>query len=421
MNDKWYKFDNVAKVFLANHNARNPQSLRISFTLKEDINPEMLQSALVQTIAIRPEVSVRIRRGFFWHYMEHTNEIATVKEECERLCPSLYGDYDHMYCHYEVTYYKKRINFEIFHAIADGTGAFNFTEALVLNYLKLAYPSEFAEVSLSDNASSSARSQNSFDHFYYNSEGTPIPKTILNKKKKAYLISSRKLAYNQLQFFEVHMETEPIRQAAKAMGVGLTAYIGAVLMMAIKDDMPFMQKHKPVTISMPVNLRNYYPSETIRNFFNNVDFSHVFKNNESLEELAQEFNDALKIKLDPENIDSQMNRYQSIERLWFTRLVPLFIKQPVVKTFAKTEKKRVTAVLSNLGVIKLPPKMAEYVTCISDFCSTETLFITVTSYGNDLVFGITNAYQDTGVIKRFIHTLSETGTSCVTYVSDVLN
>jgi len=420
LSDNWYKLDNVAKVFLANHDNRNSQSLRVSFTLDQDIEPAFLQQALEATLTTMPQIHVRLRRGFFWHYLETAKVKPVVSVESDRPCPVLYGGKLGSYYHYKVSYYGKRINVDMFHAIADGTGAFHFIQVLTLNYLKLVYPEEFENVSLASDSSAADRSRNSFDHYYDDSNG-PLPKTILNKKPNAFHIPSRKLAYDQLQFFEIHLEADKIRQASKAAGVGLSAYLGTNLMLAIKEDMPYMQRKKPITISMPVNLRNYYPSDTVRNFFNNVDVSHIFTGEETFDSLAREFDETLKAALAPERINDQMNRYQSIEKLFFTRMVPLFIKQPVVKTFAKQEKKRVTAVLSNLGVLKIPPEMSRHVKEISDFCSTTTMFITVTTYGNDFVLGITSAYQETSVVRRFVKALEASGSSVMAYVSEVIN
>lgn len=419
MGDNWYKLDNVAKVFLATHNKRDTRSIRVSCILNEDVNPEILQQALIQTIRIRPQFQMRIRRGFFWHYIEQTNELPVVEEESERPCPILYGNNYNGVLHYKVTYYGKRINIDMFHAITDGTGALNFLKLLVLEYFRIINPGEMDDVSVGENASGDDRDQNSYEHFYDNSDG-PIPKTILNKKKKAYQIQNRKLPYNQIQFIEVHLETDKIIKACKETGVSMTSYLGTKLMLAIRDGMPFTQRHKPITISLPVNLRNYYPSETLRNFFNSVDVSHTFKGEQDFSELAHEFDVSLRDSITPERIRSQMNRYQSIERLIVARMVPLVLKQPVVRAFSKKESKTVTAVLSNLGPMKVPDKMSTKIAGFTDYCSTEKLFITVTSYGNDLVLGIASAYAGTGVVKRFVRSLEDTGTSVVVYASEVV-
>lgn len=419
MNEEWYKLDNVSKVFLATHNARDTRSIRVSCTLKELIDKDILQEALNRTVAIRPQFQVRIRRGFFWHYMEDTDVMPIVEPESLRPCPVLYGSNYKGVLHYKVTYYFNRINIDMFHAISDGTGALIFLKLLVLNYLKLSHPGELENISLPEGSTSEDRYQNSYSHFYDSKTGI-LPKTILNKKKRAYHISSRKLHYEQLQFFEVHFEADKLLTEAKKMGVSLTSYLGAKLMIAISKGMPYVQKHKPITISMPVNLRNYYPSETLRNFFNSVDVTHEFTGEETMESLAAEFDQKLKNSIVPEQIKSQMNRYESIERLLLTRVVPLAIKQPVVRAFSKKESKTVTAVLSNLGLIKIPEEMKPYIKGFTDFCSTDKLFITVTSYENDLVLGIASAYAGKSDIKRFIESLKTKDMNVVLHATEVV-
>lgn len=418
LNDNWYKLDNVSKAFLAAFTKRDPRTMRVSCTLTEPVDESALQKALDETIAMRPEFQVRVRRGVFWHYLEQTDARAVVSQEAGRPCPILYGNNYKGVLHYKVSYYVNRINIDIFHVISDGTGALDFLKLLVLNYLKIVHPGGLDEVMLSEGATEDERLQNSYDHFYDDSAG-PLPKTILNKKKKAYHIASRKLPYDQLQFFEAHMETERLKAAADNLHVSMTSFIGAALMLAIRSGMPYRQHKKPITISLPVNLRNYYPSKTLRNFFNNVDVSKVFEGGETLESLAAEFDHDLKEKIKPEHITEQMNRYQSIERLFFTRMVPLALKQPVVRSFSRKESGTVTAVLSNLGLVKVPDGMKPYIANFTDYCSTEKLFITVTSYGGRTVLGIASAYSGTGVIREFVNILKETGTEVVLYASDV--
>ena len=137
-NDNWYKLDNVAKVFLATLSERDTRTLRLSCMLKEEIVPEKLQQAVLLAIQDRPQMQVRIRRGVFWHYLEDTDILPEVREEDERICPLLYIPAKAM-LHYKVSYFRKRINLEIFHALSDGTGAMEFLNIIVLHYLKLTH------------------------------------------------------------------------------------------------------------------------------------------------------------------------------------------------------------------------------------------------------------------------------------------
>ena len=67
MPEKWYKVDNVAKLFLATMNRRDPRVFRISCTLQEDVDPDTLTKALARTARELPNFQVTLHRGLFWH------------------------------------------------------------------------------------------------------------------------------------------------------------------------------------------------------------------------------------------------------------------------------------------------------------------------------------------------------------------
>lgn len=416
-NETWYKVDNVAKVFLASFSKRDTRSFRVSCTLKEPISKELLIEALRLTVEGRPQYQVHIHHGVFWHYMEHTTQEARVYEENQRPCPSLYGPDSEEPLHYTVTYYKNRINLDMFHALSDGNGGLDFLNILVLNYLRLRYPGKLTDISMESGASASDLEQDSYKQFY--EKGTI--KSDNDTPKKAYHIRGLRHPYHQLQFFEVHMSAKEVLKHSKAAKATLTSYLGARLMIAIHEDMPALQKKRPVTLSMPVNLRNFFPSETGRNFFNSVYISHVFRGDETIEGLAQLFDAQLKESLNPEQISIRMNHYEKIEQLLFVRMVPLFIKNPIVKIASKREIRRVTAVISNLGRLSIPEEMEEYISSYAAFCSTNTLFITCLTYGDDLTFGIACAYQNTSVLKNFFRGLTDLGIDASIEATEIIN
>ena len=249
--ENWLKVDNVSKIFLATYNERDTRSLRVSCTLNEDIDPYLLGNALRKTISARNIFQVRIRRGVFWHYIEHTDDIPEVSEEHGRPCPLLYGKNFKGGLHYKVTYYYDKINLDIFHALTDGTGALEFLNMLVINYLKLKYPEKFSETFIGSGVSAGELESDSFSQYY--EKGAKINLSA----KKAYHIRGLKLPYDQLQFFNVKMPVKQLTDQAKMIGVSLTSYVTARLMMSIYRDMPVLKRSLPITVSIPVNLRNY--------------------------------------------------------------------------------------------------------------------------------------------------------------------
>jgi NRPS condensation-like uncharacterized protein len=382
--------------------------------MKEDVDPEVLQQAVLSAIEDRPQVQVRIRRGFFWHYMEDTDLMPVVKQEDDRICPLLYVPSRTM-LHYQVTYFGKRINLDISHVLADGTGAMEFLNIIVLEYLKRKYPGEFNDVTVHSGASEGDLSQDSYRQFFGSknlSRGTV--------RKKAYHPGGLKLPYNQLQFFEIHMPTSQILPKAKELKVSLTSYLGALWMLAIRDEMPPRKHQLPVTISLPVNLRNYYPSKTARNFFNSVNVTHVFDSEITVEELATEFDESLKSQLTEENVKKQMDSFETMEYVAPVRVVPLFIKQWVVRHFTKKANRKVSMTFSNMGVQKPPKTLGERIENYSGFCSTNTIFSTMFGYGDQLTLGVSSAYMNTGVVKNFVRFLSASGVDITVCATEVI-
>jgi hypothetical protein len=169
-----------------------------------------------------------------------------------------------------------------------------------------------------------------------------------------------------------------------------------------------------------VNLRNYYPSHTSRNFFNNVNVTHVFDRNITLEELAVEFDATLKNLLSEDNIKKQMDSFETMEYVAPIRAVPLFIKQLVVRHVKKLADKKVSMVFSNLGIREVPDRMSEKIENYSAFCSSENLFSTMSSYNGDLMLGVSSPYMSTGVIKNFVRGLSSQGVDITVYATEVI-
>ncbi|HOH18117.1 MAG TPA: MFS transporter, partial [Bacilli bacterium] len=134
--NKWYRLDNAAKVFPSVTSRRRSNIFRLSITLKEEVDPNILQTALEETINRFPSFKVKLKRGFFWFYFEENGEIPKVSEETPYVCEKLNFRAQQRYL-FRLTYYHQRISLEIFHALTDGSGAMEFLKAIVYKYLLL--------------------------------------------------------------------------------------------------------------------------------------------------------------------------------------------------------------------------------------------------------------------------------------------
>lgn len=410
----WYRLDNVAKMFVATHSRRDPRVFRLSCTLTEQVEPELLNRALAQAAQQFVGFQVTLHQGLFWNYLENTDKLPVAVPETEAPCAEIYGDTRKNALLYRVSYYGCRINLEVFHVLSDGTGALGFLKTILCFYLKLRYPAELADIVPDYDATAAERAQDSFKKFYNRHAFTTG-----SKGSAAYRLHGSLLPYDQTQYFEFHLPTAQLLAAAKALHVSATSYLGAVLMRAIYEEMPETERSRPVVVSIPVNLRNYYPSATARNFFNTIKIRHVFAGEETLETVAQAFDAALKSQLTPENIKAQMDGFEQIEHMAAVKAVPLALKNPAVRLFTWLENRKETATISNMGKIELAPPLAAHVSGFSAFCSTRNLFVTVCSYGEQMVLGAASTFRSTNILKNAARSLSRAGMELTLYATEV--
>lgn len=417
MPETWYQVDNVAKVFLASITRRDPRVFRVSCTLTAPVDPALLDAALARTAREQPQFQVTLHRGLFWHYLESSAKQPRAVPETLPPCAAIYGpDEKKNELLYRVSYYGCRINVEMFHALSDGNGGLVFLKSVVRNYLQLQHPDTLANVPDDTGASNEEAGQDSFRK-YYTRGGSETQDPV--NRRKSYRMRGFKLPGDQVRFLEAHLSVQQVLQASRAMGVTLTSFLAAAQMLAVYRQMPAVERGKAVSVSLPVNLRNYFDSQTSRNFFNSVRVGWVFDGTETLESLARGFDAKLRRALQDDSVKARMNSYEKLERMPGIKPVPLFIKNAVVGFFNYLESRKVTLTLSNMGRITVRDELAPYIEGFSAFCSSDSMFTTVCSYGDDLVLGTTWAYRGTAVLRDFYRSLADAGLDITLYATEV--
>lgn len=161
-----------------------------------------------------------LRKGLFWFYLEHRSLRAVVKQETEPPCSRLYIP-DKKSLLFQVSYDKNRINFEVFHALTDGTGAMHFLQELVQNYLILAHPeSNLPRIENAEEITHGDKEEDSFSQYY----SSDIPKD-KEKKKAAVKLKGEKLVHSDMHITEVVLSVKDIHQRARSYGVSITIWL----------------------------------------------------------------------------------------------------------------------------------------------------------------------------------------------------
>lgn len=124
-----------------------------------------------------------------------------------------------------MTYYKKRINFEVFHVLTDGTGATEFLKELVSNYLYLAHQKEGLEPVSMLPEDMTVQDQESDSFLKYYSKDQKRPK---EKKIRAFQIRRKKKDGNHLHVHESVVSVKEVLKRSRELGVSMTVFLTAV-------------------------------------------------------------------------------------------------------------------------------------------------------------------------------------------------
>ena len=403
----WRSLDNAAKLFSAASSPKDTRVFRFYCELKEEVKEEILQEALNQTIQKYPVFLSVMRKGLFLHYLEKSELRPVVREEYKEPCSSLYVR-DKKTLLFEVTYYKKRINFEVFHALTDGTGATEFLRELVKNYLYLIHEEDLEPVELSNQyLTVKDQEDDSFSRYY-------DPDFPRKKKKKIRAVQIKKggKGYEELQINEASMSVKELLGIAREKKVSMSVLLTAAFICAIHEEMSRMQEKKPVILMVPVNLRKIFPSDSMLNFFGYIEPGYQFGGGkDSFEDVLEAVKLYFQENLSKEHMAGRMNELIAIEKHKILKWAPLELKNRCIRAGAKMAEQEVTAVLSNMSVVKMPEDYAQYIEKFGVYTSTNRTELCICSFQDTLSLGFTSRYDSTNIQRNFYRILKELGAS----------
>lgn len=403
----WRSLDNAAKLFSAASSPKDTRVFRFYCELKEEVKEEILQEALNQTIQKYPVFLSVMRKGLFWHYLEKSELRPVVMEEYKEPCSSLYVR-DKKTLLFEVTYYEKRINFEVFHALTDGTGATEFLRELVKNYLYLIHEEDLEPVELSNQyLTVKDQEDDSFSRYY-------DPDFPRKKKKKIRAVQIKKggKGYEELQINEASMSVKELLGIAREKKVSMSVLLTAAFICAIHEEMSRMQEKKPVILMVPVNLRKIFPSDSMLNFFGYIEPGYQFGGGkDSFEDVLEAVKLYFQENLSKEHMAGRMNELIAIEKHKILKWAPLELKNRCIRAGAKMAEQEVTAVLSNMSVVKMPEDYAQYIEKFGVYTSTNRTELCICSFQDMLSLGFTSRYDSTNIQRNFYRILKELGAS----------
>ena len=403
---KWYRLDNAAIIVPSTAKGSDTRVFRLVCELTQEVDPDILQKALDDTLEEFPHLNVVLKQGLFWHYLDGTALRPVVEEDHLPACAPIYQPGKRSLL-YRVSYFGKRINLEVFHVLADGTGAFAVLKHLVGVYLALRHGLHYTP---DKDSLSSAEEKNSdaFRQFYTKENNRSQLKQMTGVR--AFQIPQDRDGYMRNHLLEGVVSAGRFLAEAKKRNTTAGVLTVALYIEAILQIMPERKRKYPIVISVPVNLRQFFASSTTRNFFGVINITYYASDYDgTLESILPHVRDSFKKQLENDSIRGTMNSYSALAQNPVLKLVPLFLKDRVIQYYSSRALKGTTGTMSNIGKITMQPDFLPYIDHFSAFMATANMQICVCTLGDRMVFGAVSAYDEHRVLANFFRNLVKRG------------
>ena len=359
---EWLKPDNTANFCTMVTTKKFAHIFRLSVELEEEIDPVVLDSALQVVLKRIPSFALKLRYGLFWNYMELAKDKPVVEEDVRNPMARRSWKLNKHFL-FRVRYFGKRISLEVFHALADGTGGMTFMMTLVAEYLRQKYGYEIEESRWILNPDEEPKQEE-----YEDAYSKVARRQKFNRKSpKAYQAKGSKAAEGFLNIVTGRMPVEAVKAKAKEYNCTVTAFLTAVLMDVFQDIQEKEKKRKirqmPIVINIPVDLRKFYPSKTVSNFFANINIGlDRALGHYSFAEIVEQVKHGMALNITEKRVNNLIAGNIASYQYKVYKVIPMFIKKPfvILGNYMGGEIKS-TCTMSNLGKVELPPGMSEYV------------------------------------------------------------
>ncbi len=408
----WYKMDNASVMYSSLQKEEFSAIYRFSAVMQEQVNPEALQRAIDKVLPRFPGFRSKIRKGFFWHYFEPNRAPGPFlkKDVAEPCRPVRFQEDNHWLVRF--FYYEKRISVEVFHAISDGAGTLVFFRVLLAQYLRelgvdvpvgngifdleeKSTPEEW-EDAYSRYALKKGKIQPMARHVYQN-EGTSEPF----------------YTFNVTMGF---MPVDKVKERAKFYGVTVNDYLGAAFMYVLmeKQRRENPVKEKKIALSVPVNLRSYFPTKTLRNFILTLQpWFDPSLGDYTFQEIANRFHHYMRIHCTRQEMQAAFSQNVKFQTNRLLKLAPIFIKMPVMSlSYRLRGTDPYSAIMTNPGLFKVPEEMAPHIhhmEVVAGQAFIPRAHMASISYGNILEVTFSGTMKESDTERDFFRFLVKEG------------
>ncbi|MFA5274030.1 MAG: hypothetical protein WC339_00950 [Candidatus Izemoplasmatales bacterium] len=405
---QWFRLDNAAKIYPVIVSVKNSSIYRMGVIMKDPVDPRALQSAVLECRDRFPSFFVKLRRGFFWYYFESNDKNPVVYPESPFICQSIntYTNNGFLFTFY---YYQNRISLEVFHALSDGYGSFMLLKAVLFRYLeKIGRPQQNdGSVMMIDQAPDP---DEFVDCYKLNNTRDKIQKFPIHK---AYRVPGKRYKHRGIHITIAHIDTVALQDLAQKHGASVTRFLVGLYHYSLqKNGDPNQLRKRPLTISVPVNLRRYFPAITVRNFSLYFNSTTQYKDDPiSLAAILETLKPQFESGLNKQSLLNRLNSNMAFENNFLIRILPLFIKKPLFKIgYTLIGNSPISSSISNFGEITLPKTMADAIESFEfNLASSYKPGIALNTFNNQTTMVFSRYFQESSLEQTYLSYLGEHG------------
>ena len=458
----WVRLDNASNIFLAARSDADPKVFRLSAEMDHDVSTELLQRSLEETYDRYPLYHALLRSGVFWYYLQDSDLRPLVTAEDQPTCAPIYQA-DRRRLLFRVLHHRRRIILEVFHALSDGAGALWFLSDLVVAYTRLCDLEQTGPLESSSGGNAVqpelGRTEegtqpdvdpagpkheltgDDFAHYFrrrrrhrasrpesaFSRAAAPAALTIAvdprstpaaakpsrstrQSSGKVYQIRGTRTPDNRTRVVELSMPTRDVLALARAEGATLTMYLTALFFESVRRSSDGFGTNCALAASVPVNLRQFFPSTSARNFFATVRVEHTYGVGiDDLGSVCRHLESQFRPKATPEALEKKLRRFIRFERSPILRIVPRPLKDVILKLVNWRSNQGLSVAVSNLGLATLPAPADSRVARMLFHVSAVRPQLCAISHAGLLTISFTSPFAETGHIREFTRLLTGNG------------
>lgn len=406
---EWFRLDNAAKIYPAAKSSKWNAVFRMAVVMRDEVNPDLLQQALVDVIDRFPTLRVTLKKGFFWYYLQYLSDTPKVCEESAYPCSMMpLTGRDFLF---RVLYHSHRISVEVFHSLTDGTGCITFLKTLVLRYCELcgATVTDVGDLLHYDDNPTPEEVEDSFSRCIDKSKGT-----LGRVEPKAYQLKGQKEKRGVLNVTHGSMPFEQLHAVAKSYGCTVNTYLVAVLTYVLMKRQEYERNAKklPVRVQVPINLRKIFGSTTLRNFAGYYNTTLPF-GEWTFEDVIAELDRQLKENITPDYCQKFINSNVSLEKNPVIRVAPRFLKTIFMDmSFYLVGESVMSCAFSNIGNVTMPAEIKDYIDRFEFVLGAQKYMcnsMTCASYAGRTLVTFSRSSKDPILEREFFKMLTEHG------------